>query len=86
MLAKALAVAGLDWDQGSAHSATYDAERSAELFCLVCNRLRDSHQAAEQRARELGWCAPNAEAPPEEEPPPPESALTWRRRPRRAAS
>ena len=72
VLAKALAVAGLDWDPGSAHSARYDAERSAEIFCLVCNRLRDSHQAAEQRARELGWCAPNAEAPPEEEPPPPE--------------
>jgi ribonuclease T len=72
VLAKALAVAGLDWDPGSAHSARYDAERSAEIFCLVCNRLRDSHQAAEQRARELGWCAPNAEAPPEEEPPLPE--------------
>jgi ribonuclease T len=72
VLAKALAVAGLDWDPGSAHSARYDAERSAEIFCLVCNRLRDSHQAAEQRARELGWSAPAAEAPPEEDPPLPE--------------
>jgi ribonuclease T len=69
VLAKALAVARLEWDAGSAHCARYDAERSAEIFCLVCNRLRDSHEAAEQRARELGWCGPAAEAVPEEEPP-----------------
>jgi len=43
VLAKAVTVAGLEWDAGSAHSARYDAERSAALFCLVCNRLRDSH-------------------------------------------
>jgi ribonuclease T len=55
VLAKAVTVAGLDWDAGSAHSARYDAERSADIFCLVCNRLRNSHQAAEERARALGW-------------------------------
>jgi ribonuclease T len=55
VLAKAVTVAGLEWDAGSAHSARYDAERSADIFCLVCNRLRDSHQAAEERARALGW-------------------------------
>jgi len=55
VLAKAITVAGLEWDKSSAHSARYDAERSADLFCLVCNRLRDSHQAAEERARALGW-------------------------------
>jgi len=55
VLAKAVRVAGLEWDAGSAHSARYDAERSADLFCLVCNRLRDSHQAAEERARSFGW-------------------------------
>jgi ribonuclease T len=69
VLAKALAVAGLEWDASSAHCARYDAERSAEIFCLVCNRLRASHEAAEQRARELGWCGPAAETVPEEEPP-----------------
>jgi ribonuclease T len=57
VLAKAVTVAGLEWDAGSAHSARYDAERSADIFCLVCNRLRDSHQAAEERARALGWAA-----------------------------
>jgi ribonuclease T len=69
VLAKALAVARLEWDAGSAHCARYDAERSAEIFCLVCNRLRESHEAAEQRARELGWCGPTAEAAPEDEAP-----------------
>jgi ribonuclease T len=75
VLAKALAVARLEWDAGSAHCARYDAERSAEIFCLVCNRLRESHEAAEQRARELGWCGPAAEAAPDEEPPPLEGPL-----------
>lgn len=55
VLAKAITVAGLEWDAGSAHSARYDAERSADLFCLVCNALRASHAAAEDRARSLGW-------------------------------
>jgi len=55
VLAKAITVAGLDWDADSAHRARYDAERSADLFCLVCNRLRDSHRGAEERARALGW-------------------------------
>jgi ribonuclease T len=66
VLAKAVTVAGLEWDAGSAHNARYDAERSADLFCLVCNRLRDSHQAAEERARALGWLSSAAE--PGEEP------------------
>ena len=72
VLAKAVTVAGLEWDPGSAHNARYDAQRSAELFCLVCNRLRDSHQAAEERARELGWfsvAGPAAEEPGADEPP-----------------
>jgi ribonuclease T len=70
VLAKALTVAGLSWDAASAHSARYDAERSAEVFCLVCNRLRGSHEAAEARARELGWygTAASAEAEPDEPP------------------
>jgi ribonuclease T len=62
VLAKAVTVAGLEWDAGSAHSARYDAERSADIFCLVCNRLRDSHQAAEERARALGWVGVATEA------------------------
>ena len=26
------------WDQEQAHSAKYDAERTAELFCMIVNR------------------------------------------------
>ena len=61
VLAKAILVAGLEWDADSAHSARYDAERCADLFCLVCNRLRDSHRGADERARELGWLSDAAE-------------------------
>src|SRR5580658_8320190 len=63
VLAKAVTVAGLEWDSDNAHNARYDAERSAEIFCLVCNRLRDSHQAAEERARALGWLSEPQAAP-----------------------
>jgi len=51
---------------GQTHNARYDAQRSADIFCLVCNRLRDSHQAAEERARELGWWSVAPGAPAEE--------------------
>jgi ribonuclease T len=71
VLAKAVTVAGLEWDATSAHNARYDAQRSADIFCLVCNRLRDSHQAAEERARALGWLAvtPETAETAGEEPP-----------------
>ena len=68
VLAKAITVAGLEWDAGSAHSARYDAERSADLFCLVCNRLRDSHRCADERARALGWVSEAAETGTDEPP------------------
>src|SRR5579863_7581425 len=67
VLAKASAVAGLPWDQASAHSATYDAERTADLFCLICNRLADSYAQAEQRAFSLGWAQLSAAAPEAED-------------------
>ncbi|MGQ0833574.1 MAG: ribonuclease T [Gammaproteobacteria bacterium] len=68
VLAKAITVLGLEWDSSSAHSAAYDAERTADLFCIVCNRMRDSHEQAAARARELGWFdAPPAE-PTSEDP------------------
>lgn len=55
VLAKAVRVSGLEWDPARAHSASYDAERTADLFCLVCNRLRESFLGAQSRARALGW-------------------------------
>jgi ribonuclease T len=70
VLAKALAVAGLQWDPSSAHSASYDAEKTADVFCLICNRLSDSFRDAQDRARAMGWvnAAPAAETAADEPP------------------
>jgi ribonuclease T len=57
VLARAVQVAGFDWDTSNAHSARYDAERTADLFCLVCNRLRASFTEAQTRAQALGWAS-----------------------------
>ncbi len=38
VLARAVAAAGLDWDGDEAHSAIYDAEKTADLFCVIVNR------------------------------------------------
>lgn len=38
VLARGVAAAGLDWDAREAHSAIYDAEKTAELFCNIVNR------------------------------------------------
>jgi ribonuclease T len=46
VLARALVAAGLAWDPAGAHSAIYDAERAAELFCAVCNRFRGLYEEA----------------------------------------
>jgi len=38
VLAKIAHAAGLEWDNAKAHSALYDAEKTAELFCKIINR------------------------------------------------
>lgn len=38
VLAKACQLADIDFDNSSAHSAAYDAEKTAELFCQIVNR------------------------------------------------
>jgi ribonuclease T len=40
VLSKAAQAAGLEFDTREAHSAVYDAERTAELFCGIVNRWR----------------------------------------------
>lgn len=40
VLARAIEAAGLEWDARQAHSAVYDTERTAQLFCLIVNRWR----------------------------------------------
>ncbi len=67
VLAKASVVAGLEWDKGRAHSATYDAERAADLFCTVCNELASCYARADERARSLGWQTLPSETPEEDE-------------------
>ncbi len=39
VLARSVKSAGLDWDAAEAHSAVYDAERTAELFCKIVNGI-----------------------------------------------
>jgi ribonuclease T len=49
VLSRAAIAAGLDWDAEAAHSAAYDAERTADLFCAVCNQFRPLFDAAQAR-------------------------------------
>ena len=46
VLKRALDAAALPYDSGEAHSAIYDAERTADLFCLMINRLRPVYEAS----------------------------------------
>lgn len=41
VLAKACAAADIDFDGREAHSARYDTEKTAELFCAIVNRWKD---------------------------------------------
>jgi ribonuclease T len=41
VLAKACAEAGITFDNNEAHSAAYDAERTADLFCDIVNRWKE---------------------------------------------
>ncbi len=40
VLAKIAQAAGIDWDNEKAHSALYDAEKTAEIFCKIVNRWK----------------------------------------------
>jgi ribonuclease T len=41
VLARAVEAAGFTWDNEQAHSAIYDTERTADLFCTIINRWND---------------------------------------------
>ena len=45
VLARAVKAAGLPWDEDSAHSAAYDAEVTADVFCDVVNRFKPTFDA-----------------------------------------
>ena len=53
VLSRAIAAAGLEWDPNAAHSAIYDAERTAALFCIICNKFRSLYEDACERAPQL---------------------------------
>jgi len=38
----AVQAAGMDWDSDKAHSAVYDTERTADLFCAIVNRWHET--------------------------------------------
>jgi len=44
VLARAVKMAGIEWDNDSAHSARYDAEKTAELFCRIVNLWKDIYE------------------------------------------
>lgn len=46
VLARAVQAADLDWDEERAHSALYDAERTAQLFCGIFNRWKEAASGA----------------------------------------
>lgn len=45
VLSKAVTLAGFEWNAIEAHSAIYDAERTAELFCAIVNRWKTMDDA-----------------------------------------
>ncbi len=50
VLARAAIAAGFGWDETQAHSASYDAEMTADLFCDAVNRYRDIFDITRENA------------------------------------
>lgn len=46
VLRRAAAAAGMSWDDEAAHSARYDTEQTARLFCAIVNRFQPIYEAA----------------------------------------
>lgn len=42
VLARACIAAGMEFDNKEAHSALYDARKTAELFCIIANRWQEA--------------------------------------------
>jgi ribonuclease T len=40
VLSRAVQAAGMEWNEAEAHSAVYDAEKTAALFCTIVNRWK----------------------------------------------
>lgn len=50
VLSRAVRAAGLPWDDASAHSAAYDAEVTADVFCDIVNRFRPIFESLDPNA------------------------------------
>jgi len=50
VLSRAVIAAGMEWDETQAHSASYDAEMTADLFCQIVNRYRDLFETSFRNA------------------------------------
>ncbi len=46
VLSRAVKAAGFEFDEESAHSAAYDAEITADIFCQIVNRFRPVFEAS----------------------------------------
>ena len=46
VLSRAVVAAGFEWDDSQAHSALYDAEMTAKLFCEIVNRFRSIYESS----------------------------------------
>lgn len=60
VLARAVQAAGLIWDESSAHSAAYDAEITADIFCDIVNRFRPIYESIDG----VMWNGEQADAAP----------------------
>lgn len=49
VLARAVQAAGMAWDESKAHSAAYDAEVTADVFCDVVNKFQPIYETASQK-------------------------------------
>ena len=47
VLSKIVQAAGMEWDNEQAHSALYDAEKTAEVFCRIVNRWKQLDMLSE---------------------------------------
>ncbi len=58
VLSRAVQAAGFEFDANQAHSALYDAERTAQLFCSIVNRWKELHDR-QHDAVDLGMIRTN---------------------------
>ena len=49
VLARAVEAVGMQWDAREAHSAVYDAEKTADLFCLLVNQMSEVYGVLNNR-------------------------------------